>query len=256
MDGERMDLNVDSDGDGIENAIDNCPNISNPDQNDLDNDDIGDVCDNDIDGDQLNNEIDLDDDNDGMSDAWETLYGFNPYFDDSSEDPDMDAFTNLEEFLSGTLPLDVNSYPGTEDVFQMESGLTDLPNTSDVPAFTSVVFNDNFIRTPLVFVNATNDGGEPCAIRIRNVTPQGFELSQAEPSGNDGPHSAMLVHYFAITPGSFLLNGRTHIEAGHIRTQTIQHNRDNLGETGWDYVEFQNSFSSETGSAGSDTDHE
>ena len=35
----------DNDGDGIKNADDNCPDTANPDQNDLDNDGIGDVCD-------------------------------------------------------------------------------------------------------------------------------------------------------------------------------------------------------------------
>ena len=35
----------DNDGDGIKNADDNCPDTANPDQSDLDNDGIGDVCD-------------------------------------------------------------------------------------------------------------------------------------------------------------------------------------------------------------------
>lgn len=40
----------DTDGDGIDNDQDNCPNISNPDQLDSDEDGIGDVCDNTPDG--------------------------------------------------------------------------------------------------------------------------------------------------------------------------------------------------------------
>ncbi|MFQ6605673.1 MAG: T9SS type A sorting domain-containing protein [Fidelibacterota bacterium] len=38
-------LPADLDGDGILNDLDNCPEIYNPDQADLDNDDIGDLCD-------------------------------------------------------------------------------------------------------------------------------------------------------------------------------------------------------------------
>ena len=41
----------DSDGDGIENTADNCPNVANPEQSDLNGDGEGDVCDDDIDGD-------------------------------------------------------------------------------------------------------------------------------------------------------------------------------------------------------------
>ena len=45
----------DPDGDGIISSADNCPDIANPEQSDLDNDSIGDVCDSDIDGDGYSN---------------------------------------------------------------------------------------------------------------------------------------------------------------------------------------------------------
>ncbi|MFK8274351.1 reprolysin-like metallopeptidase [Capnocytophaga cynodegmi] len=48
----------DLDGDGVPNTKDNCPKISNPDQADIDKDGIGDVCDDDMDGDGLLNESD------------------------------------------------------------------------------------------------------------------------------------------------------------------------------------------------------
>lgn len=47
---------MDSDGDGIPNSMDNCPQTPNPDQLDTDNDNIGNSC-------------DADDDNDGVLDA-------------------------------------------------------------------------------------------------------------------------------------------------------------------------------------------
>ena len=37
---------LDTDGDGIQDSVDNCPNIPNPDQADNDNDYIGNACDN------------------------------------------------------------------------------------------------------------------------------------------------------------------------------------------------------------------
>ncbi|PXY75347.1 MAG: hypothetical protein CXX80_05075 [Methanobacteriota archaeon] len=49
---------IDTDGDGLVDQLDNCANISNLDQADLDGDGIGDVCDDDIDGDGIDNDVD------------------------------------------------------------------------------------------------------------------------------------------------------------------------------------------------------
>ncbi len=52
-----------------------------------------------------------DSDNDGMADGWEVTYGLNPLVDDASGDADNDGYTNLQEYLSGTIPNDSNSKP-------------------------------------------------------------------------------------------------------------------------------------------------
>jgi len=68
---------VDTDGDGVPNAQDNCPLTPNPNQSDNDHDGQGDVC-------------DTDDDNDGQSDADEIACGSNP-LSAASTAPDRDG---------------------------------------------------------------------------------------------------------------------------------------------------------------------
>ena len=69
---------LDTDGDKIEDAVDNCPFIKNKKQNDLDGDGIGNKCDDDIDGDGVPNdqdarprnpEVQVDADDDGVDDT-------------------------------------------------------------------------------------------------------------------------------------------------------------------------------------------
>ena len=50
-----------------------------------------------------------DDDHDQMADEWERFYGLNPALDDSGEDPDQDGYTNGEEYLLSTNPMDESS---------------------------------------------------------------------------------------------------------------------------------------------------
>jgi hypothetical protein len=52
--------NDDTDEDGVPDIVDNCPDVMNTDQADLDSDGLGDVCDDDIDGDFSPNDVDCD----------------------------------------------------------------------------------------------------------------------------------------------------------------------------------------------------
>jgi hypothetical protein len=95
---------TDSDDDGVDDLIDNCPDTYNPEQIDSDGDETGDAC-------------DTDDDNDGMPDVWEDEYGLEPLVDDASEDPDHDGYTNLQEYLAGMNPNDPEEEEFPWDIF-------------------------------------------------------------------------------------------------------------------------------------------
>jgi hypothetical protein len=70
----------DSDDDGIPDVDDNCPDVTNIDQLNNDNDTQGDVC-------------DADDDNDGLTDVFEVSINTNPFLSDS----DADSVNDFDE---------------------------------------------------------------------------------------------------------------------------------------------------------------
>lgn len=104
----ELTLEADSDNDGIMDADDNCPNDTNSDQQNYDNDLLGNVC-------------DTDDDNDGLPDDLENQLGTNSEnSDDATEDLDGDNYNNLLEVLLGSLPNDINSIPEITDHFDID----------------------------------------------------------------------------------------------------------------------------------------
>jgi len=72
---------IDTDGDGVADTQDNCPQYSNANQLDTDGDGAGDAC-------------DPDDDNDGLADTLEILIGTDPLLDD---DADGDGLSDFQE---------------------------------------------------------------------------------------------------------------------------------------------------------------
>ena len=107
--------------------------------------------------------------------------------------------------------------------WKMEADRVTLPRTTGLTSFKRVNFKQTYDTPPLVFSIASEQGSDPSSIRIQNVTTTSFDIIQVEPSGNDGPHIDMDVHYLAIEPGVHTLPDGTVFEAGSISTTAVQH---------------------------------
>ncbi|NQY30381.1 MAG: thrombospondin type 3 repeat-containing protein, partial [Flavobacteriaceae bacterium] len=82
----------DSDGDGIDDGVDNCPTTPNPDQADADGDGLGDVCDNCVNN---ANPLQVDVDGDGIGDACDNCVNTaNPLQEDADTDGVGDVCDN------------------------------------------------------------------------------------------------------------------------------------------------------------------
>ena len=117
---ECFNPNKDSDGDGINDNVDNCPTVPNPDQRDLDADKFGDACDPDMDGDGIPNQPDncpavanndqRDTDLNGIGDA-------------CSDDRDGDTIKDTADRCP--------EQPEDRDTFEDTDGCPDLDNDQD-----------------------------------------------------------------------------------------------------------------------------
>ncbi len=125
QEGERGAFSGDADGDGVVDALDNCPLISNPAQTNTDGDSMGDDCDADddgdgvadasdncplvanpaqtnTDGDALGDACDPDDDNDGILDGVDACpQGVTGWTSDGTSDADGDGCRDSDEDPDG-----------------------------------------------------------------------------------------------------------------------------------------------------------
>lgn len=84
-------------------------------------------------------------------------------------------------------------------------------------AFTNVVFPRPLRATPVVLTQPTAiGGGDPVAIRIRNVTPNGFQIAAVHPPGTSAASPSMVLDYIAVVPGQHQLRDGTEFEAGFV----------------------------------------
>jgi hypothetical protein len=139
-----VDIVLDTDGDGVfdgyEGIVDNCKSIANPDQLDLDNDDVGNPCDPDRDGDAVANTTDNCPDHNNPSQANFDGDALGDHCDDS----DGDGFVDHVELYMGTAvmqPCGANAWPAD---FDDDGEITILDVLNMKAAFNSNVGDGNF----------------------------------------------------------------------------------------------------------------
>jgi hypothetical protein len=138
---------LDRDGDRVEDELDDCPDLPNPDQADTDADGAGDAC-------------DADDDDDGLSDSYESAYAcLDVLVPDAGADADADGLTNVEESSLGSDPCKLDSdddgLPDAVEIFGFGAFGTDPldPDTDDDGAL------DGSDNCPKLFYEETNQSG-------------------------------------------------------------------------------------------------
>jgi len=139
--------------------------------------------------------------------------------------------------------LAVMAISGTQALgaFVFEVGEVDLAATVDGQStFQSVSFQQAFPTAPVVVFLATDEGSDPTAIRIKDVTTSGFDMAQVEPPNKDGQHSKMdNVHYIAMEQGRIDIGDMSFEAAIHTTSKTVWKNGG-----GFDTVSFSDAFDS------------
>ena len=203
----KIDIGMDTDGDGLTN--DDEINIygTDPRNPDTDGDGIND-------GDEVEfwgYDWDMDFDNDGIINLLDP-------------DSDNDGFLDGTEKGQGFDPGDPNSKPG----FSLEIGEVSVDHN-----WKRVEFSEAFSDPVVVAKPLSYNGGDPAVLRIRNVDSTGFEIRIQEWEYLDGTHTTENVSYIVMERGNYILEDGAKVEAGTFDT-------DITSSFGW--VDFSQTF--------------
>ena len=177
-------------------------------------------------------------------------------FDDSqSFEGQLDEFKIYDTKLSDTAIRNLHqneaaakNYDGTTrdavdcDLIELVAGRVTLNNTVDDPSFTHVCFDEPFSEVPVVFsLPTTASNADRLALRIRNVTVNGFDIAQVESRvGRQSPvpegNPSQTIDFLAIVEGDYDLDGGAKMRVSTLETKTFQGREFNGNSRGWDTI--------------------
>lgn len=141
-----------------------------------------------------------------------------------------------------------NNYDGTTrdavvcGLAEAVAGRVTLNNTADTPEFTHVCFDTPFSVVPVVFsLPTTANNGDRLALRIRNVTKDGFDIAQVESPEKANPNTpagnvAQTVDFLAIVEGDYDLDGGAKMRVSTLNTKTYQGREIGGPNRGWETI--------------------
>lgn len=86
-----------------------------------------------------------------------------------------------------------------------------------------VTLQNAYVNPVVIFSDPTFNGGQPVAVRLRNVGAQSFEFSLQEPAYLDGLHTFENLSYMVVEAGTWNVGGMV-FTAGNIQTNKLSTN--------------------------------
>lgn len=218
----------DSDGDGLDDDLDNCPLTPNAGQENLDGDEFGDACDSDRDGDGIDNDTELsggtnpdnaDSDGDGIDDGADAFPNDNSESSDSDGDgvgDNADAFANnpnaSQDSDGDGLPEDCTGDCGglTADPFPDDGDNDGLPDDED-----DIVGDNN---PPVVSAPADialDASGDLTTVNLGQATAVDARDGVINPVNPDTPDAQTTLE---LPPGHHVISWSAEDIAGNVGT--------------------------------------
>ena len=118
---------------------------------------------------------------------------------------------------------------GDSSSFNLEIGEVNVDHN-----WTKVTFQNKYTKPVVVATSMSHNGSDPAVVRMRNITPDGFEIAVQEYSYLDGLHTVESIGYIVLEKGHHVLPDGSRLEAGY-----TTHSQTDV----WKKVDFKQPFS-------------